>query len=104
MTAIRFWHLWAGHGKRNQTLRNETLPNESERIRTKPNVSERNRRIRLDAATAAEATVARVREAARGSENLLPPLRDALAAHCTVGELCETLREEFGMYDAQRTP
>ena len=54
--------------------------------------------------TAAEAAVARVREAARGSENLLPPLRDALAAHCTVGELCETLREEFGMYDAQRTP
>ena len=66
---------------------------------------ERTARVRSERdATAAEATVARVREAARGSENLLPPLRDALAAHCTVGELCETLREEFGMYDAQRTP
>ena len=66
---------------------------------------ERTARVRSERdATAAEAAVARVREAARGSANLLPPLRDALAAHCTVGELCETLREEFGMYDAQRTP
>ena len=66
---------------------------------------ERTARVRSERdATAAEAAVARVREAARGSANLLPPLRNALAAHCTVGELCETLREEFGMYDAQRTP
>src|SRR5205814_2777559 len=40
---------------------------------------ERTARVRSELdATAAEATVARVREAARGSENLLPPLRDAL--------------------------
>jgi methylmalonyl-CoA mutase N-terminal domain/subunit len=43
-----------------------------------------------------------VREAARGTENLLPPLRAALAAHCTVGELCGALREEWGTYDRQR--
>ena len=52
----------------------------------------------------AEAAATRVGEAARGTENLLPPLRDALRAQCTVGELCNVLREEFGMYDAQRGP
>jgi methylmalonyl-CoA mutase, N-terminal domain len=66
---------------------------------------ERTARVRAERdAAAADAAATRVREAARGSENLLPPLRDALAAYCTVGELCEVLREEFGMYDAQRSP
>jgi methylmalonyl-CoA mutase N-terminal domain/subunit len=45
-----------------------------------------------------------VREAAEGTENLLPPLREALRARCTIGELCNVLRDEFGMYDAQRSP
>ena len=53
-------------------------------------------------ADGAEAALAVVRDAARGPENLLPPLRAALRARCTVGELCNVLREEFGMYDAQR--
>jgi methylmalonyl-CoA mutase N-terminal domain/subunit len=52
----------------------------------------------------AEAALARVREAAQGTENLLPPLREALRARCTIGEICNVLREEFGMYDAQRSP
>jgi methylmalonyl-CoA mutase N-terminal domain/subunit len=66
---------------------------------------ERTARVRSERdPAAAQAARERVREAARGTENLLPPLRDALAAYCTVGELCETLREEFGMYDAQRSP
>jgi len=66
---------------------------------------ERTARVRAERdAAAAEAAAARVREAARGSKKLLPPLRDALQARCTVGELCNVLREEFGMYDAQRAP
>jgi methylmalonyl-CoA mutase N-terminal domain/subunit len=52
----------------------------------------------------AEAALARVRETAQGTENLLPPLREALRARCTIGEVCNVLREEFGMYDAQRSP
>ncbi|HEY6836171.1 MAG TPA: methylmalonyl-CoA mutase family protein [Gaiellaceae bacterium] len=52
-------------------------------------------------ATTAEAALALVREAARGPDNLLPVLRDALAARCTIGEICNELRDEFGMYDAQ---
>jgi methylmalonyl-CoA mutase, N-terminal domain len=50
----------------------------------------------------AAAALGRVRETARGEANLLPPMRDALRARCTIGEICETLREEFGMFDAQR--
>jgi methylmalonyl-CoA mutase N-terminal domain/subunit len=52
----------------------------------------------------AQAAIARVRDAARGVENMLPPLRDALRAHCTIGEICNALREEWGMYDQQRAP
>jgi methylmalonyl-CoA mutase N-terminal domain/subunit len=50
----------------------------------------------------ADAALAAVREAARGEANLLVPMREALRARSTVGEICNVLREEFGMYDAQR--
>jgi methylmalonyl-CoA mutase N-terminal domain/subunit len=43
-----------------------------------------------------------VRRVARGDENLLPPMREALRAHCTIGEICDELRDEFGTYDAVR--
>jgi methylmalonyl-CoA mutase, N-terminal domain len=64
---------------------------------------ERTARVRAErnpdeAAHALEA----VRETARGEANLLPVMRDALRARCTVGEICETLRSEWGMYDALR--
>ncbi len=63
---------------------------------------ERTRRVRAGRDTAAaEAALARVRAAARGSTNLLHPMREALAALCTVGEICDVLREELGTYDAQ---
>jgi hypothetical protein len=29
-------------------------------------------------------------------------MRDALRARCTIGEICNELREAFGTYDAQR--
>jgi methylmalonyl-CoA mutase, N-terminal domain len=66
---------------------------------------ERTARVRAERdAAAAEAALARVREAAGGTENLLPPMHDALVAHCTVGEICNALREEFGTYDAHHAP
>ena len=43
-----------------------------------------------------------VRESAGGDGNLLVPMREALRAHATIGEICNVLREEFGTYDAQR--
>jgi methylmalonyl-CoA mutase N-terminal domain/subunit len=51
----------------------------------------------------AETALAAVRETALGTGNLLPPMRAALRARCTIGEICETLRREWGMYDAIRS-
>jgi methylmalonyl-CoA mutase N-terminal domain/subunit len=64
---------------------------------------ERTARVRAERnAQAADAAMAAVRETARSDGNLLVPMREALRAHCTVGEICNALRDEFGMYDAQR--
>ena len=54
-------------------------------------------------AAAAEQALADVTEAARGTANLLPPLRVALAAYCTVGEICGVLRTEWGEHDRRRS-
>jgi methylmalonyl-CoA mutase, N-terminal domain len=50
----------------------------------------------------AAAALAEVRRVAAGTENLLPPMREALRARCTVGEISNALREEFGTFDAHR--
>jgi methylmalonyl-CoA mutase, N-terminal domain len=64
---------------------------------------ERTARVRAERnADEAAAAIAVVRDTARGNANLLPPMREALRARCTVGEICEALREEWGMYDALR--
>jgi methylmalonyl-CoA mutase N-terminal domain/subunit len=47
----------------------------------------------------AEAALANVRTAAQGTANLLHPMRTALQAGCTIGELCAVLREEWGEHD-----
>jgi methylmalonyl-CoA mutase, N-terminal domain len=85
----------------------EAEPEEIELHRIDPEAErrqhERTSRVRAERdAAAAEESLARVREAASGTENLLPPLREALRVRCTIGEICNVLRDEFGMYDAQR--
>jgi len=40
-----------------------------------------------------------IRRAAGGDENVLYPLREALAARATVGEVCDALREVWGVYE-----
>jgi methylmalonyl-CoA mutase, N-terminal domain len=39
-----------------------------------------------------------LRQAAQGPENLLYPLREALRARATVGEVCDALRDVWGVY------
>jgi methylmalonyl-CoA mutase N-terminal domain/subunit len=39
-----------------------------------------------------------IREGARGSENLLPALRQALRDRCSLGEVCGAMRDVFGEY------
>jgi methylmalonyl-CoA mutase N-terminal domain/subunit len=47
---------------------------------------------------AVDAALDAVRAAARGTDNVLHPLRDALRAHATVGEASDALREVWGLY------
>ena len=64
---------------------------------------ERTARVRSErSAAAADAALAEVRRVAEGDGNLLVPMRAALEARCTVGEICGTLRQLWGTYDAQR--
>jgi methylmalonyl-CoA mutase N-terminal domain/subunit len=43
-----------------------------------------------------------VRAAARGTDNLLVPMREALRRSATVGEVCNVLRDVFGVYRPKR--
>ncbi|WP_460525049.1 acyl-CoA mutase large subunit family protein [Flindersiella endophytica] len=45
-----------------------------------------------------ERRLAELRKAAEGSENVLPPMREALRSRATVGEVCDTLRDAWGTY------
>ncbi|WP_227375625.1 acyl-CoA mutase large subunit family protein [Haladaptatus halobius] len=47
---------------------------------------------------AVEAKLAALRDAAEGSDNLLPYIVDAVKAYATVGEICDVLRDVFGEY------
>ncbi|HEY9287567.1 MAG TPA: methylmalonyl-CoA mutase family protein [Candidatus Dormibacteraeota bacterium] len=57
------------------------------------------KRLRAERDSAAvKAQLAEVRNAAEGGANLLPPMREALRAYATIGEVCGVLREVFGEY------
>jgi methylmalonyl-CoA mutase N-terminal domain/subunit len=63
---------------------------------------ERTARVRSErSAEAVDAALAEVRRVAESDANLLPPLREALRTRCTIGEICDLLRELWGTYDAQ---
>lgn len=47
---------------------------------------------------AVEAALEKIREAGRGSDNLLYPMKEALKAKATVGEVCNALRDVWGLY------
>jgi methylmalonyl-CoA mutase, N-terminal domain len=63
---------------------------------------DRTARVRAERSTEdVERTLGEVkRVAGRGEENLLVPMREALRARATIGEICNTLRDEWGMYDS----
>ncbi len=45
-----------------------------------------------------QAALAALAAAARGTENLLPPILTAVRAYATVGEICDALRNVFGVH------
>ncbi|MGH2730627.1 MAG: acyl-CoA mutase large subunit family protein, partial [Actinomycetota bacterium] len=63
---------------------------------------ERLQRVRAERDQAAvEAALKSVEEAAKGTDNLLYPMRDALAAYATLGEVSDALRRVFGEYEPE---
>lgn len=46
------------------------------------------------------ATLESLKRACRGTENLMPPILDAVRAYATLGEVCGAMREVFGEYQA----
>jgi len=49
---------------------------------------------------AVQATLSRLEEACHSSDNLLPPIVDAVQAYASVGEICGVMRKAFGDYRA----
>jgi methylmalonyl-CoA mutase N-terminal domain/subunit len=61
---------------------------------------ERTRRVRANRdERAAREAIVKLRADARRSATVLHPMRDALRASCTLGEICTVLREEWGVHD-----
>jgi methylmalonyl-CoA mutase, N-terminal domain len=48
--------------------------------------------------TAVQTALDRLQKAAAGTDNVLHPMREALAARATVGEVCDALRAVWGTY------
>ena len=40
-----------------------------------------------------------LREAARGNQNLMPFIGEAVRAYASLGEICAVLRDEFGVFE-----
>ena len=51
---------------------------------------------RAATARACARALADAEDAARGSDNLMPPILEAARAYATLGEMCDALREVFG--------
>jgi methylmalonyl-CoA mutase N-terminal domain/subunit len=72
-----------------QQIGDDEVARQIERLRTL-------RASRDDAAV--RASLAAVARAARSTENLLPPMKEALRARATLGEVSDALRDVFGEY------
>jgi methylmalonyl-CoA mutase N-terminal domain/subunit len=89
----------------NRHVEEETEPIELHRLdpAAERRQLERTARVRAERSVEeSESALAEVRRVAAGEGNLLPPMREALRARCTVGEICDALRAEFGTFDASR--
>jgi methylmalonyl-CoA mutase, N-terminal domain len=62
--------------------------------------SDRLKKLRADRSNAeVERRLSALRKAAAGTENLMPFLFEAVKAYATLGEICDTMREVFGIYE-----
>jgi methylmalonyl-CoA mutase N-terminal domain/subunit len=77
-------------------------------LKLDPTIGERQvaklERIKAERDTAAvKEALEDVRAAAKGTDNLLPIMKDAFRRMATLGEVCGVLREEWGMYRPEST-
>ncbi|HVL80360.1 MAG TPA: methylmalonyl-CoA mutase family protein, partial [Actinomycetota bacterium] len=80
----------------------------TELLRLDPSIGERQAskldRIRAERdSVAVKEALEDVRDAARGSDNLLPPMKEAFRRMATLGEVCDVLRAEWGTYQPGST-
>jgi methylmalonyl-CoA mutase N-terminal domain/subunit len=62
--------------------------------------TERLTKLRIDRSNEeASRRLAALRNAARGTDNLMPFIFDAVKAYATVGEICGALRDVFGTHE-----
>ena len=47
-------------------------------------------------------TLARLEEASRGKDNVMPFILEAVREYASLGEICDVLRRVFGVYDERR--
>jgi methylmalonyl-CoA mutase N-terminal domain/subunit len=88
----------------NEFVEEESEPIELHRLDPEAERRQLERTARVRGERNAEETaaaLAAVRRVGAGEGNLLVPMREALRARATIGEICGVLREEFGTYDAQ---
>ena len=52
---------------------------------------------------AVKKTLDQLKQAAEGSENLMPPIFEAVKVYATLGEICDVMREVFGEYQQVTT-
>ncbi|MES0362579.1 MAG: methylmalonyl-CoA mutase family protein [Desulfobacteria bacterium] len=52
---------------------------------------------------AVDSAIGKLKTCAQGSDNLMPPIMEAVKSYATLGEICDTLREVFGEYTAVST-
>ncbi len=80
----------------------------TETLKLDPSIGERQTRkletikASRDAAAVKEA-LEDVRDAAKGTDNLLVPMKEAFRRHASLGEVCSLLREEWGIYRPEST-
>jgi len=75
------------------SLRVDPAVREAQVAKLKTVKAERNSR-------AVQSAIEKIKLCARGSDNLMPPILDAVKCYATLGEICDALREVFGEYTA----
>ena len=62
--------------------------------------AERLRKLRADRSQAeVDRRLSALRHAAKGAENLMPFIFDAVKSYATLGEICDAMRDVFGTYE-----